>query len=344
MQMSGNGQVSERTLTVACRWGLCNRIRVLLSGLALAEASGRQFTMLWPRFYHCAATFQELFSNTFNVIEGDAPQGTPIYGLWASGPEWQDFLASPQRDLLLQSGTWLVRPDLYPAHRALEQRCMELMETLEPVPFIRDSVAQFRATHFRPRMIGVHLRRGDFTNMLAEANTGQALHSVDAFLAQQPDAGIYLCTDDGAVHPRTGKPTEKEGVRDIFVRRYGERVVFTEPRSLDRRTKEAAEDALIDFLLLRSSDFVVGTKRSSFSRLAVFGRDVPSVMCGPEGTDYRSRRLLWTVTGVYPLLKLLGFIEQRRNVPISELATSYSWRLHSARHKAQSLINKVRRR
>ncbi len=328
------------TLTVVSSWGLCNRLRVLLSGLALAEASGRRFAMLWPRGYHCAATFQELFSNDFNVIEADAAPDTPIYGLYLGGPRWQDFLQSPDRDLVVRSGAWLVRPELFSAHKALMQRCAELLETLQPVPCVRDYVQQFRAAHFRPLMIGVHLRRGDFEQLEARHNTHEAMRCVDEFLARNPLAGILLCTDDGAVQPKTGAPTETEGVKDTFVRTYGERVVLTEPRSLDRRTVEGAQDALSDFLLLRATDYMVGTKRSSFSRLAVFGRSIPWVMCGSSGTKYQARRLRWIMTGVYPLLKLLGYIEYRRNVPFSQLARHYRSKLMAFWNKAKHLIMK----
>ena len=55
-------------------------------------------------------------------------------------------------------------------------------------------------------------------------------------------------------------------------------VVTPKPRSLDRHTPEAIEDALIDLWLLRSTDFFVGTVGSSFSEMAMFGRAVPAII------------------------------------------------------------------
>jgi hypothetical protein len=290
--------------------------------MALAEASDRHFRMLWPRHYHCAATFQELFANDWNVSEEDAPPGTPIYGLDLGGARWRDFLTADDPHLVVSSGTWLARPELYPAHAGLMTRAAELLDELAPIPYVQQRVEHLRRDPFRPNMIGVHVRRGDFVYTDARDNLAAVLAAVDERLAVVPDAGIVLCTDDGAVHPGTGKPTRPEGVRDEFLSRFGQRVVIAEPRSLDRRTVEAVQDALVDFLLLRSTDYIVGTKRSSFSRLAVFGRTTPIVMCGSP--EQRERAPLWAIiSGVYPAVKLIGYLQYRHSVPYYQLMRHY---------------------
>lgn len=64
-----------------------------------------------------------------------------------------------------------------------------------------------------------------------------------------------------------------------FLARYGDRVVTTRPRTLDRREPAAIQDALVDLLLLRVTDCIVGTQGSSFSVMAAFGRPVPAIWC-----------------------------------------------------------------
>jgi hypothetical protein len=109
-----------------------------------------------------------------------------------------------------------------------------------------------------------------------------AFRAIDRFLEYDPLAGILLCTDDGAVDPKIGKPTTAEGVHARFVERYGKRVVWSSPRSLDRQTLEAVQDALVDLWLLRSTNYFVGTYRSSFSEMAVVGRSIPRTLCVNE--------------------------------------------------------------
>ena len=58
-------------LEAACILGLCNRLRVLTSGLAVAEATGRSFRMLWPVTVACAARFGDLFEAHPAVREAD---------------------------------------------------------------------------------------------------------------------------------------------------------------------------------------------------------------------------------------------------------------------------------
>jgi hypothetical protein len=285
--------MSDRHLTVICRGGLCNRIKVLLSGLALAEASDRHFTMLWPLNRACGAPFTSLFLNPWDVQQ-PTPEARRATPLSLGGRPVPDLLSEPSSHLVVAHHGWIVKAAAYPAHAPLERRCRELIDALEPIPLIRDAVTRFMATRFRPTMIGVHLRRGDFLRHRPDvcANTNAALAHVERFLEADPDAGILLCTDDGARDHRT-RETVNEGVVKIFRDRFGGRVVSSPPRSLDRGTPEAIQDGLIEFLLLRQTQSFVGTSGSSFSTLAIFGRDVPAVLCGePLPTHTRAMRFL----------------------------------------------------
>jgi len=270
-----------RTLTVAADGGLSNMLRVLIFGLALAEATGRQFTMWWPRSPDCGATFHELFEDNehqLNVIEVDLQQvrDLPLFGGRGQPPMF-DILTAEEPHVTLRSWSWFA-PHHYPAQRPLWKRAGEWLEALTPVAEIRSQVEDFRQVHFRPKMIGVHLRRGDFHTIFPEAfhNTRKAMAEVDAYLREVPDAGILLCTDDGAKHPGTMILTPKENVGEKFRQRYGDRVVMTTPRSLARDC-QAVQDALVDMLLLRSADYVVSTSGSSFSAMIHLGRPMPYV-------------------------------------------------------------------
>ncbi len=270
-----------RTLTVACTAGLSNRLRVLLSGKALAEASDRRFTMYWPRTNACAADFTELFADPWPVrsVTGDKR------AQWQANAEQKrvksDLLQADAPDLFIWTPHSLVMPQYFAAHEPLRRRMGELLAEMQPVDEIMAYVLAFQAQAFRPQMIGVHLRRADMRYLypLSTANILTAIHTVDAYLSHCPAAGILLCTDDGAPHQYTGQPLPTEGVRTQFVQRYGERVVSTTPRSLDRRTPMAIQDALVDLWLLRQTDYFVGTAGSSFSDMVVLGRSVPVVMC-----------------------------------------------------------------
>jgi hypothetical protein len=275
------------SLTVACYGGLSNRLRVLLSGVALAEATGRRFTMLWPVRPVSGAPFHDLFENDWNVITQNPPppRETWLPALDANlGRDWVDFTASTQADIAVSSPTWLIDPAIWPHHAPLWQRCGELFEQLRPVPSVRDRVAAFQLDHFRPDMLGVHLRRGEFVRKFpfSARNTRPAIAAIRRFLKQYPDAGVYLSTDDGAPDPFSGRVLY-EGVREKLRAEFGDRVVWAEQRTLENGAVAGVQDALVDLLLLRSTNAVVGTWFSSFSEMAAFGRGVPLVYCKSDG-------------------------------------------------------------
>ena len=276
----------KHSLVVYSKSGLCNRLDLLTSGLALAEATGRNFEMLWPRTPTCGAFFGELFANDWNVslsqltIEQANARAGMAYII-----DWMPWIPDPLTDgrdvLFYGSALSLLQPDHFPEHAKLIARQIQIFDELEVLPSIQAEIDQFREAHFRSPMIGVHARRGDF--LLARpdvvANTNAIFVEVDRLLATHPQAKIYLATDDGAVMP-SGDNTVYEGLVGQFRARYGDRVAYRQPRTLDRKHPESIQDALVELWLLRSVDFFVGTSTSTFSQNAVFGRTIPYTLCG----------------------------------------------------------------
>jgi hypothetical protein len=274
---------------------------VLVSGLVVAEASGRRFRMIWPRTPACGARFGELFSNDWPVIDVEELDPT-WHALWLRSQSVRnrpDAVSDPRPELAIASSWWLL-PLEEPARAAERMHCVERLVQLQPIPLIRERVAEFQARHFRPTMIGVHLRRGDFVRHRPDqvGNTLAAQTALERFLAEAPDAGILLCTDDSD-SDHEGRSIHRERVRELFVARYGARMVPSPARRLDRQTVEGAQDALVDLLLLRATQFVVGTAASTFSQLAVFGRPVPRALVAGDTPQYRRRLRRARLTGAY---------------------------------------------
>jgi hypothetical protein len=309
--------------------------------MVLAEAAGRHFQMLWPRTPACAAGFHSIFANAWNVIDVEPNQidRLPYYPVFL-GSELPDLLVETAPHLGLAHASWLHRPTLYPAHIPLEARCTKLFQELRLVPDLSAQVEDFRSRHFRPVMVGVHVRWGDFVYRRPDAAGGsltKVIVAVDRFLDACPSAGVFLATDDGTANPDTGRK-QVTGVREQFVRRYGTRVVFTQPRSLDRRVPEAILDAAVDLWLLRSSNCFVGTYGSSFSELAVYGRAVPTVMCQAATLTYRLMEGFTRVTGLHRLIAMLGRHQfGRGDIPFSFLLVYYS-RSYGPRRLAGRLL------
>jgi hypothetical protein len=315
----------------------------------LAEASNRRFTMFWPLTPACAAPFADLFANPWPVetVDAAAVAGWPYISGWFA--EVPDLLVAREPRLVIGHPTWLIRPGQFAHHDRLAARCRDLFAELQPIPSIQQTAERFRQERFRPIMIGVHLRRGDLLRQRPDvaANSDQALAAVDRYLAEFPDAGILLCTDDGSVEPDTGK-TSREGVHERFHTRYGASVVWTTPRSLDRNTPAAIQDALVDLWLLRQSDCFVGSEGSSFSELALYGRVLPHVLVAGATPRYQRLERLARLTGVAAALRAHGRRQLGKDLPFPVLLRHYlalprRWLGRMLRFAAPALYQKIRR-
>jgi hypothetical protein len=280
-----------------------------VSGLAVAEATGRSFAMHWPRTRHCEAGFRELFTTDWPVLDIEAPD--PSLNRHAVHPWPADagrrLLADPRPHFNVGTYTWLIQPELIQPDDEVAlrvgRRSLALLAELNPRPPLSERVAAFTSSRFRPTMIGVHLRRGDYLHLRPHraGNTREAMAAVDRLLRVAPEAGILVCSDDGATDVDTAAATRPESLREQFASRYGSRVVWTSPRLTEGRSVEAVADAVVDLWLLRRTDAVVGTAGSSFSELAVAGRDVPHLFVDGAVPAYRPFALLAHVPKVHGL-------------------------------------------
>lgn len=267
---------SERTLTVYCPTGMMNRLQVLVSGLAIAKATGRKFQMLWPRTADCNCEFSDLFSNNLPV-KTVSPEDAEKQNWVDAGKIKFDPLTSKEQNLFLRTHTFLFNDGFFKNHRAIQEESMRLFDSLKPAPEVKKQVDLFFEKRLKGRpYFGAHVRRGDFARVFPEAVGGlQDYHNdIKDFLKQNPRGRVFLSTDDGAPDPKTGK-RKTTGVKKEMNQRYGSRVVFTQPRTLDRARKEAIQDGLIDFLLLRRAAHLAGTSLSSFSWMAAWGHTKP---------------------------------------------------------------------
>lgn len=327
-----------RTLLAICANGLGNRLRVLVTGLTLAADSDRCFVMLWPRTPACGATFGELFQNPHPVIEVPAQfaEMACFQFQGSFGGRLMDVARGAQSHVLVKADYWLLPPRLKTTRVASEERLVKLINELSPIPSVAASIGAFRSAHFRPQMIGVHLRRGDFIPYQPQSsqNLDSALLAVDHFLGDAPDAGILLCTDDGAVAPKTGQTTQAEGVRAAFQQRYGQRVLTFTSRSLDRRQPEAIQDALAELWLLRATDYFVGTLGSTFSGMAVFGRAIPRIVCPvatPEEDLLGEKIQAWGLGGI---VRLAARMRLGQDLPFP---LAWRWFIHLRKSPARRL-------
>ena len=309
---------ADRSLTVGAVAGLTARLRIAISGLAVAEATRRCFCMLWPLTPECAAPFHSLFLNPWNIVEMGQEGVAEVRCLPRfHEAELPTLLASSERNIARRFMSW----HDFPADSSLLARCRTLMNELQPVPSVIEKVERFRLAHHRPEMIGVHLRRGDYVGLRPDKthNTDKAIEATDAFLDHYPAAGILLCTDEEVT-----KDSRDGEVRRRFASRYGDRLTQTAPSSYDRSNPAAIEDALVDLWLLRGSTAFVGSEYSGFSELAFFGLDMPHRMVGDGSPAWKRLAWLSRLPFFNPLIRRLGRREFGVDHPLPFLIEHFS--------------------
>ena len=243
----------DETIYVDTRWGLCNRIKAVVSGMRLREVWGRKRLVIrWPVDADCGCAFEQLFDNAIDVMSSIPRSDVPDYWrLWIAADEVPKGFASNYQ---AEDGLSIdLEYDRIPERL---QRIYALhFGALSPLPAIRDRVEAL-AERLGSQAVGVHVRRGDFRRPYRPAqNDGKFFSAMDAVLRDRPDARFALATDS--------EETER-----LFVARYHARIVSHAKATRDRDQTEAIQNALVDLLLLARCSHLIGTYSSTFSEVA----------------------------------------------------------------------------
>jgi hypothetical protein len=243
----------DDTIYVDTRWGLCNRIKTVVSGMRLREEGQRKRLVIrWPVDSDCGCAFTQLFDNPFEVALSVPRSDVPDYWrLWIAGDEVpQGFASNYQAD---DGRSIDLEYDRIPER--LQRIYARHFGALSPVPAIRDRVDAL-AAGLPTDAVGVHVRRGDFQRPYRPAqNDVQFFAAMDAVLRDRPGARFVLATDS--------EETER-----LFVERYRTRIVRHPKSTRARDQAEAICDALVDLLLLGRCPHLIGTYSSTFSEVA----------------------------------------------------------------------------
>ncbi len=243
----------DETVYVDTRWGLCNRIKTVVSGMRLREEFRRKrLALRWPVDGECGCTFAHLFDNAFDVVPSIPRSDVPDHWrLWIESDEVPKGFASTYE---AADG------------RSIDLECERIPERLQriyaryfgmlsPVPAIRGRV-ETAALRLGDDAVGVHVRRGDFRGPHRPAeNDGKFFAAMDVVLRERSDARFVLATDS-------------EETESAFVDRYGAQIVCHPKASRARGEAEAIRDALVDLLLLARCSRLIGTFSSTFSEVA----------------------------------------------------------------------------
>lgn len=278
-------------LFVDVQHGLCNRLRAMASGAALAQASGRELVVIWRPDHHCAGRISDILNYTGTVIEDDTADlcrrfARRVYNYMEiePGAQFEEplMVLEDQGDIYVRSAYTLTSPQ---QDFAAEQR---FLRALMPSQAVQDLVAQVP----HPSDLALHIRTGTgpgFDHLSYESPDNWPAHRHDELIywrgQSQPEAFVrQLDHLLGQGAETFFLAADQPQSYQIFARRYGARMRYL-PRDLYDRSARQLQYALADLILLTQADHMLASTWSSFSDLAQrLARPGRSLSC--SGKDF----------------------------------------------------------
>jgi hypothetical protein len=246
-------------LLVEPSYGLANRLLALVSGIQVAEATGRQLAMYWhPRHKACSCPFDRLFTNVIDPVSPQEIRGADqvINLLKKPKPPKQISVSQAETVSVIGcGGFWLA--DHPP-------RIREYLNRLQPLPWIQGEVGGVwrKSRGSSSRVVGLHIRATDHRKARRISTPGKFLKATEELIAQDPSVRFLVCTDEPKVELQLHKT-------------LGDRMFSAKKRAYDRTQRIAIEDALVDLLLLARTESILGSIASTYSRVASIWGQAP---------------------------------------------------------------------
>ena len=231
------------TLVLDVRAGLGNRLQALISGICMAQDTGKKLQVIWAPEEACNAKFQDLFQKDclplwIKINLGPCME-TPVKIL--SQEDADRYIQSKDRRPILSYSRFYVRD---------EDAWMGWLRRLAPAFALPELPAG--------RRVGIHIRRGDHT----ESRTKSPLQLFLDTMRKESDNTVFVVATDGS--------EEKIALEKLF----GSRVFF--PASVISRTSiKGMKDAVVDMFSLAKCDMIYGSSGTTFSMISAMLGDIP---------------------------------------------------------------------
>lgn len=269
----------KRQVMLVPSGGLGNRMRVLACAVTMMEELPGRLDVVWFRHSGLNATFESLFEPV-DTERLRLREGSRLDVLWLERPRRHNLFVPRlfQRLLfrarlyeqyvtpLFRQGfdfrAWASRGNVYLATytRFFPYRSATLQGLFVPVARLRKRIDRC-CEAFSAYTVGVHVRRTDHVDAIAESPLELFFEKLDAEVARRPDARIYLASDS-------------EGVKEAMKARYGDRLLCS-GRQADRGSQAGIDDGVVEMFVLARTQKIYGSYLSSFSEIAAELGDVP---------------------------------------------------------------------
>lgn len=258
--------------------GLCNRLRAMASGAAVARATGRELVVIWRPDAHCEARLCDLVDYDGPVIETEiADRLRARSGLFYNYMEIEAGSHHEGPILAGQDAAWtgdVYIRSAYPLkgpHEdfAAEQRFLRALRPASAVLALMEGLPRIYDIAVHIRMAGGKAyenlafespanwpehRHRELAEWRGKSHSDRFVARLDALVAQGRGETIFVAADLAQTY-------------DTLSRRYGPRLHWLK-RDLYDRSPRQLQYALADLLLLTAGRHFLGSPWSSFTDVA----------------------------------------------------------------------------
>ena len=269
---------SENTITLIPIMGLCNRMRAIASGKALAERIGSNLEVVWLNHFRFHAKFKDLFEDVDTIKIKEYWLHIPflsrqqVINHARTAVYFKEYARRRKYDLILhrkqlndgyfddEESLDKIRGKkvLMVTYSKIYSDCSFLF--YRPRSPMRDEINS-QAAKFNEHTAGVHVRRTDNERSIVYSPNEEFFRIIEDRIARNPNFNFFLATDC-------------KDTQSIFIKKFGDRVIARE-NSFDTYSNIGIKSALVDLYLLSRTKEILGSYFSSFSKSASILGNIP---------------------------------------------------------------------
>lgn len=261
-------------ITLIPTGGLCNRLRAIATGVAVADKYNAEIIVCWNNSRGAKANFSDLFQpiNKVNVRLNENKK--PIFKVTS---ERSYYLRSlffkllfdkviynysfnrTSQDITLEENNKLPQNLLLISCYPLCAK-YSLKDLFVPTQEIEEAICSI-TKRFNHNTIGVHIRRTDNVVSINDSPLEVFIEKMNEEIEKNPNVLFYLASDD-------------YGVKELMSKTFSGRVISIN-EILNRNSTSGMKFAVIELFCLSRTNKIIGSYNSSYSEMAALLGDVP---------------------------------------------------------------------
>lgn len=253
--------------------GLCNRMRMMASGIFLARKFGREAVIHWNNTKGLSADFRQLFQQQMpphtSIIENRhwlyRIDSTAQFILRSSLLRWHhqviyNYNRYTEGNFSDKSQLLAGKNYIFVGCHSIDQH-YNLRDLFIPSPDLQENIHHITSQYTQDKTIGIHIRRTDNIQSIKLSPLEAFIEKINDEIRQDNNVRFYLASDD-------------EEVKRSLVQQFPNRII-TQTAKLGRDSLEGMHFAVVELFCLSKTQKIIGSDYSSFSNIAAELGDIP---------------------------------------------------------------------